>query len=101
MGRNKLFSIVQDPEDFESRKCFQTGSTYWTELHHIFGGPNRKNSEKYGLMVYLGHYVHNEPPNGVHHNKRANDQLRRMGQRAFERHYPDLDFKSIFGRNFL
>lgn len=52
-------SIVQTDDS----KCYLCGGTaYWNdndmlerlEKHHIFGGnPNRKNSEKYGLFVFL------------------------------------------------
>ena len=56
-------SIIQS-----ERECFICGSPY-VEEHHIFGGAYRKKSEQYGLKVFLCHCDHNEPPNGVHHNK--------------------------------
>ena len=28
-------------------------------------------------------------------------EIRKEGQRAFERTYPDLDFREIFGKNYL
>ena len=40
-----------------------------TEIHHIFGGANRKISDKYGFTVRLCHYHHNEPPDGAHFNR--------------------------------
>lgn len=82
--------------------CYLTGRTDWLERHHIFYGRGiRPLSEKYGLTVYLNHYAHNEPPMGVHHNKEADLALKRAGQKAFEKHYPNLDFLIIFGRNYL
>lgn len=69
------------------------------EMHHIFGGTaNRKLSEKYGLKVWLCHNHHNEPPCGVHFCKEAAEKLHEEGQTAFERKYPNEDFKVILGR---
>ena len=44
------------------KRSYLSGDTRWLEKHHIFGGANRKLSEKYGLWVWLTHYEHNEPP---------------------------------------
>jgi len=85
----------------EERKCFLCGAYCWIEKHHIFGGANRKKSEHYGLTVYLCHYCHNEPPNGVHFNRERMDYMRQIGQRAFNAQYPDKDFFKEFGRNYL
>lgn len=82
------------------KECYITGRTDWLEKHHVFGGANRKNSEKYGLWVWLNHYHHNEPPFGVHHNIRAMRKLQDAGQRAFEARFPDESFMKIFGRNY-
>jgi len=71
------------------------------ELHHIFPAANRKKSEKYGLVVWLNHFYHNEPPDGVHFN-RANDLfVKRAGQIAFEEKYTREDFMRLFGKNYL
>ena len=83
-------SIIQ-PE--EPRQCYLCGS--------VFGAYNRRKSEKYGLTVLLCHNCHNEPPRGAHHCKQTMDYLHRVGQQAFEDTYPDKDFISIFGRNYL
>lgn len=85
----------------QERECYICGGRVWLEEHHIFGGANRKLSEKYGLKVYLCHYCHNEPPLGVHHNRENADRLREMGQKAFNSTYPNKDFVKIFGRNFI
>lgn len=71
------------------------------EKHHIFGGANRKKSEHYGLWVNLCHDHHNEPPDGVHFNKEKMDMLRAIGQRAFQKGYPEKDFMKEFGKNYL
>lgn len=99
--RKNMFSIVQNIEDFNNRICYRSGAAAGTELHHIFGASNKANSEKYGLLVYLRHDLHNEPPDGVHHNKKANLKLKQAAQRAFMANYPNEDFLKIFGRNYL
>ena len=91
-------SIIQSKNE---KKCFICGSENWLESHHIFGGANRCLSEKYGLKVWLCHYCHNEPPQGVHHNRKNAENLYKLGQTAFNLYYPDKDFVSIFGRNFI
>ena len=73
---------------------------YWHK-HHIFEGKNRKNSEKYGLYIWLRPEMHNMSDLGVHYNKDFAQYLKKIGQKAFEEHYPELDFVSIFYRNYL
>jgi hypothetical protein len=84
------------------RKCYICGSYNWIENHHVFGGSNRKRSEKFGMTVNLCHYCHNEPPNGVHHNKKINDKLKGEFQTKFEEeHGTRKEFMDLFGRNYL
>lgn len=84
------------------KTCFMCGSHRDIEIHHIFGGyANRKLSDRYGLVVPLCHYCHNEPPNGVHHNIENDLKLKQLGQVAFNCEYPELNFVEIFGRNYL
>ncbi len=90
-------SILQEDDSI----CFLCGGWGACEWHHIFGGANRKKSEHYGLKVRLHHDCHNEPPNGVHHNKKVMDSLRKAGQIAFNQAYPELDFIKIFGKNYI
>jgi hypothetical protein len=91
-------SILQE----DATKCAICGSRRWLEEHHIFfGNPGRKNSEKFGLKVHLCHYCHNEPPNGVHHNREMDLQLKKMAQRKFEETYSRDYFMLIFGRSYL
>lgn len=52
-------------------------------------------------MVYLCHYCHNEPPLGVHHNTERMTYLKQIGQRAFNKHYPNENFIKIFDKNYL
>jgi hypothetical protein len=77
------------------------GSTQWIEQHHVFYGPYRKSSDKYGMVVDLCHYCHNEPPNGVHHNRERDLALKREFQMLFEDKYDRETFMRVFGRNYL
>lgn len=85
------------------RKCYFCGSTQWLERHHVFGAACRKLSEKYGLVVDLCHFCHNEPPNGVHFNAERMAELRREFQKKAmaENGWTTEDFIRIFGRNYL
>lgn len=81
--------------------CYLCGRMGYLERHHIFGGPNRKLSEKYGLTVHLCRSCHQDSKEGVHFNREKREHLHRIGQQAFEERYPDLSFRGIFGINYL
>lgn len=87
----------------KDNECYNCGSTQWLETHHIFGGANRQKSDNYGLTVKLCHYCHNEPPNGVHHNREAMERLHKVGQiHAMTVLGWDIDrFRKEIGRNYL
>ena len=85
----------------EEGRCFLCGRYGEMECHHIFGGANRINSTKYGLVVPLCHACHNEPPNGVHFNRERMDELKAAGQRKFESIASHEEFMRIFGENYL
>lgn len=75
---------------------FLTELRGYTEEHHVFfGNPGRKNSEKYGLKVYL--FPGNHRGNlGPHHNRAMDLCLKRLGQIAFERHHGELDLEKDY-----
>ena len=83
--------------------CFLCHRSAPTDVHHIFGASNRKNSEKYGLTVDLCHDCHNEPPNGVHHNKYVMQDLHEWGQKKAmrEQGWTKEQFRAIFHKNYL
>lgn len=85
------------------RECFFCGATQRLERHHIFGGANRKKSDKDGLVVDLCHECHNEPPYGVHHNKEMMLELHQYGERLWlEQHDATIeDFIKAYGKNYL
>lgn len=69
--------------------------------HHVFGGPNRKLSEHFGLKTYLCIYHHTEGPEAVHNNADNMRKVQKDGQIAFEQKYPELNFRELFGKNYL
>ena len=86
-----------------ARECFLCGRSGWIERHHIFGASNRQKSDRYGLVVDLCHECHNEPPNGVHHNKHTMLRLKQYGQKKvmYEQGWTISDFIREFGKNYL
>lgn len=93
----KLWSVFTDDMDH----CFYTGSPC-VERHHIFGGPCRTASEKYGFVIPLRPDIH---PNGVSFNPRHSDidkKLKQMAQQYFEKHYGSREkFIKIFIKSYL
>lgn len=87
-----------------SRKglCYLCGKYGPTEEHHIFGGPNRRLSEEYGLKVNLCLECHQTGAAAVHRNKETMQMLHELGQQAFENQIGSRDgFMKIFGRNYI
>ena len=81
--------------------CEICGEWHPLERHHVFGGANRKKSEKYGLVANLCHKHHNEPPDGVHHNWANNLRLKQKYQRIFEETHTRAEFMQEFGKNYI
>lgn len=72
-----------------TERCFICKSPHWLEWHHVWGGCKaiRDKSGRYGLVVRLCHYCHNEPPNGVHQNKEIRLKLQAYAQKKCMEHY--------------
>jgi hypothetical protein len=90
-------SIIQS-----KKECFVCGTTYNLHSHHcIYGTSNRKQSEKYGLKVWLCQ-EHHTGNTGVHRNKELDMHLKKLSQAHFEKvHGNRRDFMNAFGRNYL
>lgn len=84
--------------DMES--CMVCGKLH-PECHHVFFGPNRKWSDKYGLVVPLCNEHHRGSDISPHFNREFDLQLKQYAQERFEEEYPELSFREIFGRNYL
>lgn len=69
--------------------------------HHVFGGPNRRHSEEYGLTVDLCLDDHETGKFAVHRCQETQDLLHKIGQREFEERYSRQQFVDIFGKNYL
>lgn len=89
------------------RECFLCGANGTCDpldKHHIFGGANRKLSDKYGLTVYLCHFkCHENGKKAVHRCRETADKLHRYGQKKFMREQGATveEFRLIFGKNYL
>lgn len=94
----KTESVLQ-----RSRCCWSCGKTAGPfEEHHIFFGPYRSQSERFGLKVLLCPECHRSQPGGVHGGNRELDlRLKRMAQKRFEEMFGHELFMKIFGRNWL
>lgn len=91
-------SIIQ-----KEKECYICGTNVWLEEHHVFGGANRKISEKYGLKIWLCHRHHNEVPDGIHFDKWLRNRVKQDTQRLFMKHYSKTkeEFRDIFGKSYL
>lgn len=89
------------------KKCFlcgRNGSADPLDRHHIFGGPYRKKSEKYGLTVYLCHNnCHIFGSEAVHRNASNMLMVKQYGQRKAmqEQGWTIEEFIKEFGKNYL
>lgn len=97
-------SIIQTNRD----RCWLCGrpAQYGDPLdkHHVFFGPNRKKSEKYGLTVYIHHNAcHIFGKDSVHNNAEVCRKLQNEAQEIAMHYYGWTveDFIGIFGKNYL
>ena len=84
--------------------CGRNGTEDPLEEHHIFNGPYRKKSERYGLTVRLcAHRCHNGGPDSVHRNQDVDRELKQRGQRKAmeENGWSVEEFIREFGKNYL
>lgn len=99
--------IPTTEDEWVERSCWLCGENNFLdplEEHHIFGGSNRKKSEKYGLTVHLcGKKCHRCGPKAVHVNRETAQMLHEYGQRKFmeETGCTINEFRLEFGRNYL
>ncbi len=97
-------SIIQKDRD-RCYLCGRPGTSFEPlDKHHVFFGPNRSLSEKFGLTVYLHHSeCHIFGKNAVHSNAEICRKLQREVQAQAMQHYgwTAQDFIRIFGKNYL
>lgn len=97
MERNRT-SLFTDDLDH----CIICGKSP-VNVHEIFGGRNRLNSIKYGLVIPLCTKEHHNQIEckGIHFDKHLRNEWHIKGQIMFNKAYPDLNFKDIFKKNYL
>lgn len=90
----KLTSIITE----DLNQCFICGSSP-TAIHHaLHGTANRKQADKFHLIVGLCPMCHQR----LHDTDTEMDKyIQRIAQQKFEEHYTDLNFREIFGKNYL
>ena len=84
--------------------CGANGATDPLDRHHIFGGPYRKKSEKYGLVVYLCHSrCHIFGKNSAHKSRDTARELHKHGQlEAMKKNGWSVEqFIQEFGKSYL
>lgn len=89
------FSILTD----DLNHCFICGAMKHS-IHEIYFGKNRVNSMKWGCCVPLC-LNHHTGHDGVHNIPTLDKQLKRLCQLKFNEVYPDIDFVSIFYKNYI
>lgn len=84
-------------------RCHICGQWGYVETHHIFGGANRKKSEKYGIVVPLCIDHHREGREAAHKSAVTAQQLHEYGQRLWMQRTGGTaeDFRAMFGKNYL
>ena len=95
-------SIIQEDREH----CFICGrnarADYWgLDEHHVYGGCNRKTSEKYGLKVYICHDSCHL--NGVHKDANLNRRVQAIVQKQAMQYYGWTlqEFIRIFRKNYM
>lgn len=83
--------------------CGRNGNGDPLEEHHVFGGSNRKLSEKDGLKVYLcGNRCHRNGKKAAHKSALTSSLLKAKAQAAWESLYGSREeFMGRYGRNYL
>ena len=96
-------SILQE----DKTKCFlceRNPCGDHLDKHHVFGGPCRDLSEKYGLFIFIHHHrCHIFGDESVHRNAEVRKAVQRYAQEKAMQAYgwTESDFIKLFMRNFL
>ena len=80
------------------KECFITGSKAQLDLHHVYAGNNRDQSDSWGCWVWLRHDIHMR----LHDQDKEMDRMiRRICQERFEELYGHETFMKVFGKSYL
>jgi len=83
------------------KECYITGSRVNLHRHHVFGGPLRQKSERWGCWVWLRADYHNMSEHGVHADRQLDLRIKRECQEAFEARFGHELFMEVFGKSYL
>lgn len=81
--------------DTEPGKCYICGRYCDTARHEVFGASSRDFSKALGMWIDICPECHNRE------HSRNDGELKREGQRLFERQYGHERFMGVFMRNYL
>jgi hypothetical protein len=98
VDKDKNFSVLAD----DLHHCYITGTSdncSEIQVHHIFRGHNKKNSEKYGFLLPLRPDWHNMSNYGIHSDRSMDLKYKRMCQEYWLEHYgTQEEFIKVFGQ---
>lgn len=91
-------SIIQN-----EKVCYLTGSYNGLHEHHVFGGPCRKISERYGLKIWLRADWHVNTDYCIHNDRILRERVQKEIQEIAMQHYGWSleEWIQIFGRSFI
>ena len=84
--------------------CFLCGKVGLLEEHHVFSGPYRSKSERFGLKVGLcGDSCHRNGRYAAHQCRATADALKQFWQIKYMMRYRAsvAEFRAEFGKNYL
>ena len=91
-------SLLQGRE----KVCYITGRVDNLHKHHIFSGPRRAASDKYGFWVWLTADIHNVRPESVHRNGwELRRRIQKDCERAFLKDHTMAEWMEMIGKNYL
>lgn len=100
----KQKSLLQDQSNKQCYLCMLLEEDYNDKIvedHHIYFGPNRRNSELYGFKVNLCIGHHRESADAVHRNREKDLILKKICQKEYERTHTRQEFVRIIGKSYL
>lgn len=97
-------SVLQDKKEcYLCRRFYDRENTRSLHLHHVFPGTSRrKQSEAWGLKIWLCPMHHNASNQGVHFNKENDLLVKQMAQEYFEANLGTREaFRAAFIKSYL
>lgn len=82
------------------KECYLCHTTQDLHLHHVYGGGNRKVSDREGFTVWLCAKHHNMSGFSVHFNKAMDYYLKAECQAQYEKTHSRAEFMALIGKNY-